>query len=973
MQLRDIPGHDVAPQSGNPQSLRSTHSVSSRTWARRVACNDAFTAIGLGDSCVVTGTRGKIGLHPCGDCATEAAVNDAKELPGRWSWDYRTRPPELRVNLIARPRLLHMLDEGVRGRLTLLHAPAGYGKTTLLAQWRETSVARGKAVAWLSFEEDGDDPTDLLRHLVGAFSVVPNLQLTNGGYRVSGDTRGMIAELAGRLANSGCVTLILDEYHLAGSQRVHDLVMQFVRAVPDNVRVVIASRFRGTFPISTLKARGNVQEIGPEHLRFTYEEAAAVFGASIAAESLQALFERTEGWPVALRLARHWIAGRAEADDLIRKFSGAAGDVAAYLTEQIMSGLPQPVQMFMLQTAIVDEINGDLADALRERSDGWQMLDGLKPLSAVLVPRPGGSGWCRYHPLFLDYLRGAQKSLGEVQLRQLHIRAAHWFAAHGRLETAVEHANEAHDYQLAAEMIERAGGGWIVQRSSASYLRRLLQSFPVAEIDARPRLRIVRGVLALKEGRPFDARRDIEDAREQAAALPFDVSFARDALGLLQAIAVLGDGGLTIEDVAALEALLGDTIRTDRLLRGTIQENLGIAHLRLGNVVATEAAAREALRIFEEFQAPNGRVFARIHLCMATLAQGRLRESDELLVELERLIKEFALTDATAAIVRTLRARVFYERGGLDAAWEAYHGSLEALEAGDSSFEVLDTSYGTAIEVLLAREDYDGALRVVERGNATARRRGLQRLENLLRYRQMEILTRQRKAAQESVEDVDALLANLESYRGRLVFLEQETATLAIARVAVAQHRGSTALELLQPLVAECERLGRMRSLIKGLLIEALAYQQLEKIDEAVAAVMRAVSLAAPECCARIFIEESQALTALLDEALRRVHISTLSAESIDLIASVLSAGLDRTLGHRIDLAALLKPREREVLEGIAEGLSNKMIARRMSLTDEAVKYHLKKLYAKLGVGDRELAASVARKYGLLRQPRRHE
>lgn len=905
-------------------------------------------------------------------CETEAAVNDANELLGRWSWNHKTGPPELRVNLIVRPRLLHILDEGVQGRLTLLHAPAGYGKTTLLAQWRETSIAQGRAVAWLSFGEEDDDPTELSGHLVAALSsVVPSLQLTNDGHRASGNARGMIAELAGKLAGADCITVILDEYHLASSQRVHDLVMQFVTAVPGNVRVVIASRFRGTFPISMFKARGNVQEIGPEHLRFTHQEAAAVFGGSIAAESLQLLFERTEGWPVAIRLARHRIEGRADADSLIREFSGAAGDVAVYLTEQIMSGLPQPVQMFMLQTAIVDEINGDLADAICARSDGWQMLDGLKPLSAVLAPLPGSSGWFRYHPLFLEYLRGAQKSLGEAQLRQLHVRAAHWFAAHGRLDTGVEQANEAHDYQLAAEMIERAGGVWIIQRSCASYLRRLLQPFPVAEIDARPRLRIVRGALALKEGRPFDARRDLEDAREQATALPFDLSFARDALGLMQAIAILGDEGLTIEDVAALEALLGDTIRTDRLLRGTIYENLGIAHLRLGNVLAAEAAAREALRIFEEFQARNGRVFGRIHLCMATLAQGRLRESDELLVELERLIKEFALTDATAAIVRTLRARVFYERGGLDAAWEAYCGSLEALEAGDSSFEVLDTSYSTAIEILLAREDYDGALGVIERGNATARRRGLQRLENLLRYRRVEILTRQRKAAQESVEDVDALLENLESRRGELAFLEQETATLVIARVAVALHRGNTAIELLQPQLAECERLGRMRSLIKCLLIEALAYQQLERIDDAVAAIMRAVSLAAPECCARIFIEEGQALTPLLDEALRRVHISTLSAESIDLIASVLSAGLDRTLGHRTDLAALLKPREREVLEGIGEGLSNKMIARRMNLTDEAVKYHLKKLYAKLGVGDRELAASVARKYGLLRGPRR--
>lgn len=882
-------------------------------------------------------------------------------------WDHKTRPPDLRVNPLARPRLLEKLNAG-RARLVLLHAPAGYGKTTLLAQWREFLLSNGHSVAWLSFEQEDDDPAQLLTHLMLAASrAVPGIRAPVLTDPIRGDAntlRRLLATLVGGLAHAKPLVFILDDYHLAREPTVHELVMQFIRAVPDNVRVVIASRLRGTLPTAALKARGHVDEIGPEHLVFTLQEAEELFRASVLPESLNLLMDRTEGWPVAIQLARHWIEDQPRPDELIRRFSGSSGDIALYLTEQIMLALPPQTQQFLLRTAIVDQLNGDLANAICGSGDGWQMLESLEPLSALLVPIDGSSGWFRYHQLFLDYLRARQKSLGEPTLRQLYLNAAQWFEAHGELEAAVKYATRTGDMTSAARMVEHAGGIWISIRHGAPYLHRLLQAFPADVIDARPRLKVAQGLLTIKEGRVMDAGRELREAHVQAQACGSDPDFVKDALALKAAIAEQGDDGLTIEDVAALEALLGDTLRTDRWLQGAVNELLCIAHIRRGNAIVAEAIGREALRIYEEFGALNGRIFARINLCLSLSAQGRFREADELLSHAGRLIRDLMQAEVTPApIVDVLRAQVLYERYDLDAAWPACNRGLEALETGECWFEIFDIGYTTAARVLTLQGQFDQALQILAQGQAVARRRGLSRLENLLRYRRVEILTRENKSGSLAA-DLDSLLDELQVANGSQSFLEYEAATLAAARLAIVQERATVALDLLQPLLVACQERGRMLAVTKGLALEGLAHRSLEQLDRSVASMVRALSLASAHHWTLVFIEEGAAMAALLDEVLRQVHITALPAESVSLVAGVLSAHLERT--RRTDPQGLLKPREREVLEGIGAGLSNKLIGRRMRVTDEAVKYHLKKLYAKLGVGDRVMAVAVARKYGLL-------
>jgi len=884
-------------------------------------------------------------------------------------WDHKTRPPDLRVSLLARPRLLEKLNAG-RAQLVLLHAPAGYGKTILLAQWREALLSSGNDVAWLSFEQEDDDPAQLLTHLMLAASrAVPGIRSPALTDPIRGDTgtlRRLLASLASGLAHAKPLVFILDDYHLAREPKVHDLVMQFIRAVPGNVRVVIASRLRGTLPIAALKARGHVDEIGPEHLVFTSREAEELFRASIVPESLSLLMERTEGWPVAVQLARHWIEERQRPDELIRQFTGSSGDIALYLTEQIMLTLPPRAQQFLLRTAVVDQLNGDLADAICGSTDGWQMLESLEPLSALLVPIGGSSGWFRYHQLFLDYLRARQKSLGEPAVRQLYLNAAQWFEAHGELEAAVKYATRSGDMTSAAHMVEHAGGIWISIRHGAPYLRRLLQLFPVDVIDARPRLKVAQGLLTIKEGRIKDAYRELREAHAQAEAFDSDPDFAKDALALKAAIAEQGDDGLTIEDVAALEALLGDTLRTDRWLQGAVNELLCIAQIRRGNAIVAEAIGHEALRIYEEFGALNGRIFARINLCLSLSAQGRFGEADDLLAHTGRLIRELMQAEVTPApIVDILRAQVLYERYELGAAWTACRSGLAALEHGECWFEVFDVGYTTAARVLTLQGAFDRALTVLEQGQAIARRRGLIRLENLLRYRRVEVLTRENKSESLATE-LECLLDETRSANDTQSFLEYETVTLAAARLAIAQGHATVALGLLQPLLVACQERGRMLAVTRGLALQGLAHRSLEQHDQAVASMVRALSLASAQHWTLVFIEEGAVMAALLDEVLRQVNITALPTESVSLVAAVLSANLERRVERPNDPQGLLKPREREVLEGIGAGLSNKLIGRRMRVTDEAVKYHLKKLYAKLGVGDRIMAVAVARKYGLL-------
>jgi LuxR family maltose regulon positive regulatory protein len=894
-----------------------------------------------------------------------------------WLAPTKLQPPRLRVELIERPQLWSRLECALSQRLTLLNAPAGFGKTTTLVQWHARLQAAGHPVGWFTFDEDDTDPLTFIAGVARSFTAASpafgglaeqgHAARQDGGRATDRAERRALAWLLQEIGTLVRPVLLLDDYHFVEARELQDTVMQLVRLAPQNLHVVLASRSRNLLPVSTLVVQGQVNDIGADELRLSADEVGRVFGDRLPRPALERLIERTEGWPMAVRLAHMWSRDGVDVPGMIDRFNAATGDVAGYLTEQIMRSLPGDVQRFLVGVSILDEVNGDLANVLLQRHDSWQTLASLGQLSALLTPLEGGD-WFRFHPLFASYLRALARSLGEERIRELHILASSWFSQHGNLERAVRHAALAGDHVAAARLIEDAGGVWISVEHGSHRMRRLLWHLPAIVIDARPRLRAARALLYVKDGRLDDARRELDEtrARGRSGADPlWDDEAERDTLITGAAVTGQGDDGVDHDVLTAIERMVGSASRTNRWMQAVLNELLCLVYLRRGNAVLAQAAGREAVRIYDECDATSGRMFSRLHLGGTLLVQGRVREAAELLSHAENIGVHGIPDDTpTLAMVRIVLAHARYECNDLVAAASLCDAALEEIEHAEGWLEIYWSGYRVASGLALARGDVDGAMRVVERGLETADRRKLRRLRNLLEWRRRDLELRAGQYSQ--VGDIGTTTPDLAGDEG-LAFLEREVGDLSAARLAIHVGDFDRAAATLSALSTRCLEFGRGRSILQALILLAVAHRRRGSMDEAANAVRRALAIAAPEGLRRPFLDEGPEVIALLDDALKHVRVANLTPDAVALLADVFSAQLGAVGAHEGSPSHLLRPREREVLAGLKQGLSNKVIARRLDLTDDAIKYHLKKIYAKLGVSDRAMAVVVAERHGLIR------
>ncbi|MBB4633756.1 LuxR family maltose regulon positive regulatory protein [Sphingosinicella soli] len=675
------------------------------------------------------------------------------------------------------------------------------------------------------------------------------------------------------------------------------------------------------------------------------------------------LLARTEGWPMAVQLARHWTNG-ALMTPVIASFSGSSGDIAAYLTEQIMEELPQHVQQLLIMTSITDETNGDLANALCDRNDAWDILTSLDQLGALLVPIDPDQSRFRFHDLFADYLRTRLKRLGEDQVRTLHRKASRWFGERDQLEGAMRHAALAGDHEASAEWLEKAGGVTVGVHNGGPYLRQLLAYIPGPVIAKRPRLRVARAIVLMKEGMVAEAAAEIAETMRLIDAGLGDHAARSDALIVSTSISAQGDDGLSLDTVKSLEMMIGDAAVARPWMQGALNDLLTLTHMRRGNFILARAACREARYLYDEDGIQNGRVFSRLHMGSVALGQGRLKEARDELECAAEMASAYLVADAsTLAMIHVMLATALYEENQLGQAEAIGFSALGDCAQGEGWLEIYHSGYTTASGLHMARGDFDGALRQLEEGHAVAERRTLPLLKSLIAYRRLEILSLQ-NAVDPNLEG-ERLREELENASRASTFLERETATIALSRIAIQRGMAAEAESALRSLQHKVEELGRGKALIKILILRAFAARAADRMDDAASALRHALSLAAPEGWRRQFLEEGPAVIELLNAALRHIQISSLPSASVRFLAEVFSAQIDPKGHHSSDPSHILTPREREVMAGLRKQQSNKVIAREFGVTDNAVKYHLKNIYAKLGVNDREMAVAVALQHGL--------
>ena len=893
--------------------------------------------------------------------------------------------PKARPAVVARPRLRDRLGRP-GGRLILVSAPAGFGKTTLVRTWLAASDTAAAPLAWVSLDEADQDPATFWSYVVAAVDrAVPGVgagaltSLQAGQQPTEELLTGLLNELS---VLPDEVTLVLDDYHVADGPGIQAGMSFLLDHLPPQLRLVISTRADPALPLARLRARGELTEIRSADLRFTTDEAAVylngVSGLSLTTGDIAALDERTEGWVAALQLAALSLRGHDDASGFIAGFAGDDRYVVDYLVEEVLEQQPEPVRRFLLETSILDRLAGPLCDAVTGQSDGKAMLERLERANLFVVPLDGQRRWYRYHHLFADLLRSRLVDENDRDdVAELHRRASRWHHQAAEPVPAVRYALAAGDLERAADLIEAAVPDLLRNRQEAT-LCQWTAALPDAVVERRPVLAIG-FVGALMSNNDFaDAERRLNDVERamssQEGGAPatgiIDSAEVRRLPGEIElyraALALVGDDPVRTLDHARRAVDLA--AEDDDLTCASAAALVGLASWTTGDLEAAHrgytAAADALLRL--------GYV-SDVLGCTITLAdlatiQGRLRQAEQSFQRALHLAIDKAPGIRGVRDMHTGLAQIAVRRNDLAAARDHLR---RCDEVGESAGLPQDP-YRWRVAMALLREaegDTDAALDLL----AEAERVYVADF-------------------QPNVRPIPAIRARMLAARGDLpaslhwarehrieaddtLSYMREYEHVTLARVLLAQHAAEghprvlqDAVGLLQRLLATTEEGGRTGTTIEVLTLLALARQTAGDDDAALDALERAVALAEAEGFVRVFLGHGEPMTALLTALCRRRPDSTHLRHVLDAVGpSTRGTAVrtpDPTPGDR--LVDPLTGRERDVLRLLASELDGPSIARELVLSLNTVRTHTKNIYAKLGVTSRRAAVIRGHQLNLL-------
>ena len=886
---------------------------------------------------------------------------------------HRPRPS---VGFVPRPRLVDRLERSVAEQLVLVSAPAGFGKTSLLADWAGQSRW---PVAWLSLDRGDDDPARFWRHLTAALDRVRSGLVEQLGPLLTPaqSYEGLAAALINRLAaRPDQVRVVLDDYHLVESRQVHESIAFLLEHRPPALRFVLASRSDPPLPLARLRAHGQLAELRATDLRFTAEEATALMRAGVPGDlpdgAVSALTTRTEGWAAGLQLAALSLQGQPDVAGFVATFSGSHRYVLDFLAEEVLERQPARLRQFLLETSVLERLSGELCDAVTGRTGGQETLERVERANLFLVPLDAARRWWRYHHLFADLLRVRLRQEQPDRVTLLHHRAAAWSEAHGLADDAVRHALAAGHHGWAGRLVERHLDGLLL-RSERVTLAGWLAALPVELVATRPRLLLGQTLFSLVSGEvdmalgPLDAA---ERAAANAADEPYEPSVGRPAslvanvpatIALARAFQAELRGDPDAEITFGRRALTGIG-EGELTLRAITRAHLGVAEWLRGHLRAAERTLAQSSR---ELIAAGQRFLAvRIceHLSQVRLAHGDL---DAAVAGYRQAMDIAAPPDQTvlpaAGIADVGLAEVAYQRNRLDAALEHVTRGIGPCRQLVYS-QPLATGLATLARIRQATGDSAGAVDAIEEARRCAPSPNVASLLN-----PVPVLLARIQLAQGDV----AAAAGWARHRGLHPDDEpsypQEPEYLVLARVLLAQERPAEAGALLDRLRTSALAQDRAGSLLEIDALRALALADGGDRAAAVSTLATALELGDRQGRIRVFVDEGPPMRTLLAHLLaaRRTDPDCARNVPLDYIGRLVRA-FEPDAAPALGLVEPLSRREMEVLRLLAAGRSNQQIADELVVSLNTVKRHVTHILEKLGVANRTEATARARELGLL-------
>ena len=909
--------------------------------------------------------------------------------------------PPPRPKAVLRPRLIAQLNEGLHRKLTLIAAPAGFGKTTLLSEWR---VLCGRPVAWLSLDEADNEPIRFLSYIVAALqTVAPSIGAGLVAVLESPQPPPTAVILTALLNDITTLpdqfVLVLDDYHVVeagGPLGAVDQVLNYlVEHLPSQMHLVIATREDPPLPLARLRARDHLTELRATDLRVTSAEAATfltqVMGLNLSVQDVATLEDRTEGWIAGLQLAALSMQGHQDISGFIQSFAGDHRYILDYLVEEVLQRQPAPVRSFLLQTAILDRLHGPLCDAVTGQEGGSARLDALQRGNFFVVSLDDTRQWYRYHHLFADVLAAHLRAEQPDLVSTLHRRASAWYAQQGSIADAIRHALVAADFARAADLVELAMPLMRQSRQEATLLG-WLKALPDEVFSRRPVLSAVYAGTLLQSGqlegieaRLRDAERWLETSAEMGEQPPEMVVVDEEEFRRLPGwIAIYRAGhalarGDVHDTLPYAQQALDFLPEADYLGRGAAAALLGLAYWTRGDLEAAYWTYVEGMASVQRAGFLSDVIGGAIARADIRIAQGHLRQAMRTYEQALQLATEQSPGGARPVLRGTAdmyvgMSELYRERNDLNAARQHL---LRSQELGEHiGFPQNPYRWRVAMARLKEAEgDLDGAIELLQEAEH------LYMSDFYPNVRPVAALKTRVWVAQGRLDEALGWARDQGlSAHDDLSYL-REFDHITLARVLLgrnqrdhAAHALAEATSLLERLLNAAEAGGRVGRAIEILVLQALAHHAQGNIAAALMPLERALTLAEPEGYVRIFVDEGPPMAQLLRAAAAPIgHLRIMPTYAGKLLAALgaeplVSAG---QVSHPTfpTLPPLIEPlsdRELEVLRLFKTELSGPEIARELVIALSTVRTHTKGIYSKLNVNSRRAAVKRATELNLI-------
>jgi len=867
-----------------------------------------------------------------------------------------------------------MMDEGFERKLTLISAPAGFGKTTLLVDWVNT---HNIPAAWFSVDKNDNDPLHFLTYVILGLQT---LQADIGKAALTmlkSPQPPPIESILINLINDvmpipADMALILDDYHLVDAKPIHDMITFLLENLPGQMHMIIATRSDPPLPLARIRSHHQLTELRAADLSFTADETAILFNESLNLQlsnrDIQLLETRTEGWIAGLQLAALSIQGRKDPSDFIRAFKGEHRYIADYLMEEVLDRQPEHLRNFLLQTSILARLSGPLCDAVTEQENSQQLLNDLEKANLFVIPLDDERCWYRYHHLFADLLEQRLRSKQADLIPELHRRASQWLAENGFKNEAVDHAFFAQDTDRAAQLIEEiAEIDW--DRARESRLLRWFKKLPDEKIDANPNLGIFYARESFKSGHLDEAEKRLQAAEQMLESASISDVNKKGLLGRIAVIraymsARTGDvSGIIRFSNQALKLLP----QRDLMWRSVAAWTLGMGYgwAGAGDCVKAQQAFSAAMKTSQEAGNIYYYIFAGSCLGSVMLMRAKFKEASNICQQMLSLaIKNGIEQTGIAGSLYGNLGMILCECNDVDEGIRLLNKAVELSEQGRDPV-ILASCRISLLRGLIYRTDFAGAFKLMEKINEGASDFMMPpwitntiSAFNVYMWIGSGNLNRALQWVQERRLSIDNTLDNLREFE-----------YLALAHILFAQKQLDDADRLLQRLIENAKAGDRVYLMIEMMLWRALIFKAKGDIEAALDELQSALALAEPGGLINIFVSKGKPVAELLEEILgaeKSDHDDTKASFSRSYVKKIVIAFKAGTPPKIKGLLEPLSEREIEVLSLIAAGLSNKDIAEKLFISLNTVKTHTKNINSKLDVNSRIKAATRAKELGIL-------